>query len=59
MNLEKIAQTREENMKAIKEREELKKETREEIVDFDKQVQLTLEELRSEDPLETPFPTLD
>ena len=59
MNLEKIAQTREEKMKAIKEREELERETREEIVDFDKQVQLTLEELRSEDPLEIPNPILD
>ncbi len=59
MNLEKIAQLREEKMKAIKEREEVDKETREEIIDFEKQVQLTLEELKSEEPLKAPHPSLD
>lgn len=59
MNLEQIAQLREEKMKAIKEREEEEKKSKERIVDFDEQVQLTLDEIRSEDPLQAPYPTLD
>ena len=59
MNLEKIAQLREEKMKAIKERKEEEKKSKERIVDFDEQVQLTLDEMRLEDPLQAPHPTFD
>ena len=59
MKLEKIAQLREEEMKAIKQREEIEKEAIEEIVDFDKQVQLALEELKSEEPVKVPYSALD
>ncbi len=57
--LDKIAQLREEEMKAIKELEEKEKKSKEKIVDFDEQVQLTLDKLKSEDPLQVPYPTLD
>jgi MFS family permease len=58
MNLEKIAQLREEKMMAIAEKEGREKKDKELDIDFDNQIELTFEEIKSDDR-RTPHPTID
>ncbi len=59
MNLEQIAQLREEKMMAIAEKEEREKKEKEMEVEFDNQVKLTLEELLSDEGTPSAKPALE
>ncbi len=59
MNLEKIAQLREEEMKAILEQKEEEILEIEKIADFDEQAKLTFDEILGEEGTPSPEPSLD
>ncbi len=59
MNLEKIAQLREEEMIAILEQKEKESVEFEKIADFDEQAKLTFDEIMGEEGTPSPKPSLD